>query len=162
MSLDKAKLKRFASTIGKRPPKKNPSNQSGGSLEEVVAPNYDINEGAGKRHHTPEFVQHCVTAITENPAKLADVEVGGEDGEKGSPFAICNAAYKKKTKSKAASHSRGAHHSVKEYEAALKKLREDTMTIRETRPPRGQIIFKPGGPNEPKRSARGQVQFRPE
>lgn len=77
----------------------------------------------GREHRMPKFVQHCVAAITNDPQRLAKVK------QKGSPFAICIAQYKRNTRSLAAKHSVGKHHTVKDYEIALAKLREG-------RPPR--------------------------
>lgn len=100
-------------------------------LPDSVVVEYDLDEDGNytnarvvsegkKKHHTPKFVQHCVSAITNDPEKLADVEKKKD----GSPFAICNAQYNKDKKSLAAKHSQGKHHTVKDYENALEKLRE--------------------------------------
>jgi hypothetical protein len=129
---------------------KNSSNQSGGTIEE-----------GEKKHHTPKFVQHCVSAITEKPKTLARVEAGGSKGEKGSPFAICHASYKKKTRSKAAEHSKGSHHTVKQYEGALKKLREAVELARQGSVDRRSIIF--GSVQEGLKSAdRRHIRYSPE
>lgn len=125
---------------------KNASNQSGGTL------------GEGKKsHHTPKFVQHCVSAITEKPESLNRVEAGGPKGEKGSPFAICHASYKKKTRSKAAAHSKGEHHSVKQYEKSLATLREDVERAREESVDRRAIFFS----DVPQQATRRHIRFTP-
>lgn len=151
MTLDDIKLKRLgkARQINEE---KNASNQSGGTLDE-----------GEKKHHTPKFVQHCVSAITEDPKKLAQVKAGGPDGE-GSPFAICNASYKKKTRSKAADHAQQAkgekkHHTVKDYESALKKLRESVEERAASNvDPRG-VAF---GPMLEEHTPTAQIRFSPQ
>jgi len=128
---------------------KNASNQSGGSLDE-----------GKKNHHTPKFIQHCVSAITQDPEKLAKVEAGGPDGEKGSPFAICADSYKKKTRSKAAAHSQGEHHTVKDYEGSLSKLREAVEAKRMERLDRNAVVFRSVG-QDPTGLDRRVVRFSP-
>lgn len=129
---------------------KNSSNQSGGTIEE-----------GKKRPHTPKFVQHCVSAITEKPKTLARVEAGGSKGEKGSPFAICHASYKKKTRSKAAAHSQGSHHTVKQYKDSLKKLREDVERARQESVDRRTIFFG-ATQDDLKGSDRRYIRYSPE
>lgn len=171
MALNDIKLDRTLKAFGDRLPKKNASNQSGGTLDgSTVTVEYDLDEDGnytnarvldeGKKHHTPKFVQHCVTAITEKPEKLADVEAGGPGGEKGSPFAICNAAYKKKTRSKAASHAKGKHHSVKQYKQSLATLRESLELVRKQNPLRHAMLFE-NTDYEPKQGARRYVRYAP-
>ena len=85
----------------------------------------------GKKHDTPAFVRHCVTAITEKPADLERVEKDAPADTDGSPFAICWAKYKGDKRSLVAKHSRGEHHSVAQYEKSLATLREDVDRVRQ-------------------------------
>jgi hypothetical protein len=131
MTLNDIKLKRLTEAREKKEGKRKRklvTDPKGRQTYIMVDEDEEILDEGTKKHHTPKFVQHCVSAITEDPKKLAKVKAGGEDGE-GSPFAICHASYKKKTRSKAADHAQQAkgekkHHTVKDYEKALEKLRE--------------------------------------
>jgi hypothetical protein len=120
----------------------------------------ELQEGE-KKHHTPKFVQHCVTAITEKPESLSRVEKQAPKGTDGSPFGICWAQYKKHRRSLAAKHSQGKHHTVKQYEGALAKLREETDALRKSRPSRSRIVFETLG-DDPKGLSRRKVVFSPE
>lgn len=71
-------------------------------------------EEGEKKHHTPKFVQHCVSAIMEKPKSEQPKE----------PFAVCHAARNKNKAKLDAAHRTGKHHTVKDYENALEKLRE--------------------------------------
>jgi len=163
MSLDKIKMKHLMdSPVGIRAfahatqewepaTDKNASNQSGGSL---------LDEG--KKHQTPEFVRHCVTAITEKPETLSRVKAQAPEDTDGSPFAICYAKYKQNTRSLAAKHATGKHHTIKQYEGALKTLRTKTEELRATRPSRTSIVFESHHETgETKRDRRKQVRFEP-
>jgi hypothetical protein len=101
------------------------------------APENVVVEGA-KEHKTPKFVQHCVAAITADPARLADVEKRKD----GSPFAICNARLNSNP-ALAAKHSQGKHHTVKDYEKALVKLRETTDKHAATNVRPASVAFDP-------------------
>jgi hypothetical protein len=113
-----------------------------------------------KKPRTPKFIQHCISAITQDPEKLADVKAGGEDGE-GSPFAVCANSYKKKTRSKAAAHAKGDHHTVGDYKDSLKKLREAVEDRREECIDRQVVTYRPIG-QEPNGLDRRSVRFSPE
>mgnify|MGYP000990205397 CR=1 FL=1 len=108
----------------------------------------------GKDYKTPEFVRHCVTAITERPKDLARVE-SGRKGD-GSPFGICWSKYNKNKSSLDARHSTGEHHTNKEYEQALSKLREATEQLRAERPKRTAVAYAPTAA----RPARELVSYR--
>ena len=159
MTLNDIKAKRVLRALGDRLPK---------PVVESVTVEYDVDEDGTytnarvidegkKKHHTPKFVQHCVTAITQDPERLAKIKAGGEGGEEGSPFAVCNASYDKKTRSKAAAHSQGEHHTTTEYEAALKKLRVEN---RQNAPDRGRIVFEAAS-SDLKQSDRSRIVYRP-
>jgi hypothetical protein len=128
---------------------------------EAIEEQEELQEGK-KRPHTPKFVQHCVTAITEKPESLSRVKREAPKGSDGSPFAICWAQYKKKRRSLAAKHSKGEHHTVKEYKGALKTLRQETEEIRRARPSRSAIIFEAAGPDAIERTDRSRIRFQPE
>ena len=127
MTLNDIKIKRLSestkSTKGKRKNsvKKLRKLASGSQAYVDVAEDEDEDEDdlvSEAEVRTPKFVQHCVSAITSDSAKLKKVE------QKGSPFAICNAQYNSNKASLASRHSQGRHHSVKDYKNALTKLRE--------------------------------------
>ena len=181
MNFDEIKTKRILERLGNRLPKnacnqsggslsdlgeKNASNQSGGTLGEGdVVVDYDIDANGnhhfkriiaeGKKHETPKFIQHCVTAITEKPAAMARIARKKD----GSPFGVCTAAYKRNKQSLAARHASGEHHSVRDYEGALKKLRQEAAELRASRPSRSRIVFEQL--SEPKHQ-RSAVRFKPE
>lgn len=175
MALNEIKTKRVLKALGDRLPKKNASNESGGTLGEVVTTTTTstaitvsewgvvggdttariLSEGA-KQHHTPEFVRHCVTAITEKPDSLDRVQ----QKKDGSPFAICNAQYNKNKRPLAAKHSQGGHHTVKQYEKALSTLRQRREEAREARDSRRTIVFE-GVPLDPKKGDRRRICFKP-
>ena len=112
-----------------------------------------INEGIEK-HHTPKFVQHCVTAITQDTARLNQVQ----QKKGGSPFAVCQAQYDKSKGSLAAKHSQGKHHSVKDYEKALATLRETVESrSRQNVDPRGVVY----SPYQPLTLSRNLIRFEP-
>jgi hypothetical protein len=94
----------------------------------------------GKKPKTPDFVRHCVTAITEKPKELARVQQDAPGPDEGSPFAICNAKYNNNKRSLAAKHSKGEHHSVGQYEKALEKLREDVEEARSQNVNRSTVL----------------------
>ncbi|MDX1486861.1 MAG: hypothetical protein R3268_01575 [Acidiferrobacterales bacterium] len=148
--IDKVKMRRLCESLGDRLPQKTPSNESGGTLEE-----------GEKKHHTPKFVQHCVAAITEKPKELKRIKKGGNNGEEGTPFAICWDNYNKNKKSLAAKHAKGNHHSVKDYEKSLKKLREAREAARAKRVDPRQIVFETRAPEHIKREARRNIRFEP-
>lgn len=110
-----------------------------------------------KKHETPKFVQHCVAAITSDPQKLAKVQARKD----GSPFGICVAQYKKNPRTLAAKHAQGEHHTVKEYEKALKKLRESVEhhAAQNTRP--SAVFFDPLAITEEASSATETIRFKP-
>ena len=86
-----------------------------------------VSEGE-KKHHTPKFVQHCVSAITEQP----------KDKQPAEPFGVCNAQFNKDKPALAAKHAKGSHHTVQDYQDALEKLREAVeLRRRENVNPRG-------------------------
>jgi len=111
----------------------------GGAAKEAVED--DVNLDEGKRPHTPEFVRHCVTAITEKPKELARVESGAPEGTDGSPFGICWAKYKGNKSSLAAKHSKGEHHTDSQYKKALATLREDVEEARRQNAGRSRLMF---------------------
>ena len=159
MSLDNVKLRRLEAKLGPRLYRKNASNQSSGTFDENGASDQSggaLEEGEQK-HHTPKFIQHCVTAITEKPEKMAKIKKQKD----GSPFAICHAQYKKNKRGLAAAHSRGKHHTVVQYERALKKLKEETERVRASKRSRENITFGSNG-DDPRRTDRSQVLFQPE
>lgn len=106
------------------------------SVDDDDAPGLD----EGKKHKTPEFVRHCVAAITEKPEDLKRVQQDAPGPEEGSPFAICYAKYKGNKRSLAAKHAKGEHHTVKQYEKALATLREDLARVRQQNVDRSQVI----------------------
>ena len=125
------------------------------ALVEADALPEPLEEGKKKRPHTPEFVRHCVAAITEKPEDLARIE----QKKDGSPFGICWSKYKKNKRSLAAKHSKGEHHTAKDYESALATLRNETREIRESRPSRKNIVFEEQW--EPRGEQRSQIRFSP-
>lgn len=166
MTLNDIKLKRTVAGLGDKLPKKNASNESGGSLGESVTVQYDVDADGnytnprvveeGKEHKTPEFIRHCVAAITSDPKKLAKVQ----EKKDGSPFGICTAQYKKDKRALAAKHSRGDHHSSADYEKALATLRNEADELRAARPSRTNILFE-SQDTEPKKDGRRTVRYTP-
>lgn len=142
MTLNELKKKRILESLGDRLLEKNAINESDSSPSGDGVGAQVINEGE-KKHRTPEFVRHCVTAITEKPKSLDRVQ----QKKDGSPFAICHAQYKKDKRSLAAKHSKGEHHTNKEYEKALKTLRTKTEELRNQRAPRSSFVFEAASPN---------------
>jgi len=120
MTLNDIKLKRLTEAAEKREKKKRPKKKlhrlSSGS-QAYVDPDA-VNEG--KDYKDPKFVRDCVSAITQDPVKLAKVQ----ERPGGSPFPICKKTYSRNKAALAAKHSQGRHHSNKDYEESLKKLRE--------------------------------------
>ena len=86
-----------------------------------------------KKHHTPPFVQHCVTAIANDSQKMKAI--------KGSPFGICWAAYEKKPGALNAAHPRDPQ-KEKDYEKVLLKLKDDIDSLRADRPSRREVVFE--------------------
>lgn len=148
MSLEEMKLRRLNKLLEAQ-------TSLNDALIEVGATPKPLEEGK-KKHHTPKFVQHCVSAITEKPESLERVE----KKKNGSPFGICWAQYKKKRRSLATKHSQGKHHTVKDYEGALATLRKEAAEIRASRPSRSQVVFEVV--QSPRKRQRALVRFAPE
>jgi len=86
-----------------------------------------------KKHHTPPFVQHCVTAIANDPEKMKSI--------KGSPFGICWAEYEKKPGALDAQHPQTSA-KEKNYEKTLAKLKDDIDVLRAGRQSRRDVVFE--------------------
>ena len=116
-----------------------------------------------KPSRTPLFIKHCVAAIVQKPATLARVQAGGQEAGGGSPFAVCSATYNKDKRKLAADHSQQAkgekkHHTLKDYEQALEKLREDN---RREKLDRSRVVFEQRDARELRRSDRRRITFVP-
>ena len=107
-----------------------------GKFPEITASG-DIHEGSESR--TPDFVKHCVSAIVERPKVLKRIK----QKKDGSPFAICYSVYNKNKRKLAALHSRGVHHTKKDFEKAIDALKEEIERLRMSREPRNKIKFEP-------------------
>lgn len=103
------------------------------------------------KHDTPKFVQHCVSAIVNDPTRLRKLKT--------SPFAICNAVYEKNKRVLAARHATGKHHSIKEFEKALALLKARTKEMRESRAPRHSVLFVES--KQPQIPRHDQIVFKP-
>lgn len=130
-------------------------------IEAVQVDGEAIEEGDEKKHHTPEFVRHCVTAITEKPKDLERVKQDAPGSDEGSPFAICWAKYKGNKRSLAAKHAKGKHHTVSQYKKALATLREDLEKIRGENIDRRKIMHSDVG-IDPAPSTRHLIRYAPE
>lgn len=150
-TMDKIKMRRICRAMGDKLPEP--------KVEEASEPE-EVSESE-KKHHNPKFVRDCVAAITQNSEDLERVEQDAPGKEKGSPFAVCWAKYNKNKKSLAAKHSKGSHHTTKDYEAALKKLRESTEALRANRQPRSSITFDATPSAERKGHSRRDVHYKP-
>ena len=111
----------------------------------------------------PPFVQHCVSAIATNPETMRRLRAGSPSKKDAAsaPYAICRDRYNKSTRSLAASHATGAHHSKSDFKKAIKtlaKLRED---LRYSMAPRHRVIFEAASSEEVKGGSRRAVRFTP-
>ena len=71
-----------------------------------------------RRARTPEFVRHCVTAISQDPGKVAQIK------RKGTVHGICQATYDSNVSELSRRHPKGVHHTADEYHDAADKLGE--------------------------------------
>ncbi len=131
MTLDDIKTKRLAVIAAKFAPP--------ASLNESVTTTSGTDTVIeGKQHNTPEFVRHCVAAITSKPKTLDRVQ----QKKDGSPFGVCYATYKKNKRSLAAKHSTGEHHTNKQYEKSLKTLSQEGADRRKSSDSRRHVVFE--------------------
>ena len=74
-----------------------------------------------KRIRTPEFVRHCVTNISQNPDKVAQIK------KKGTVHGVCRATLSKaRNKGQLKMrHPKGSHHTTSAYHRAADGLGED-------------------------------------
>lgn len=71
-----------------------------------------------KRARTPEFVRHCVIAISQSPDKVAQIK------RKGSVHGVCRATFERNKAVLTANHPKGSHHTTDAYHAAADRIGE--------------------------------------
>ena len=152
MTLNELKLRSICKTLG-------PTIMS--NLAKTPTAPQPVSEGAdeGKPYQTPKFVRDCVSAISEKPKTLSRIS----KKEDGSPFAVCYAKYNNNKKSLAATHSKGEHHSNKDFEAAKSKLRNQVESLRKQRSDRRNVVFEGDSPTRPvdTETTHRDIVFRP-